>query len=65
MGTDEISMAFGVISQAADESLYTAISGRVAGFASSTKAELAGLLAAILVSPRDKPTTVKIDNMAV
>ncbi|KAF9368639.1 hypothetical protein BGX21_006453, partial [Mortierella sp. AD011] len=65
MNTDRVSMAFGVVSQAADGSLRTAISGRVAGFASSTKAELAGLLAAILVSPRDKPVTVKIDNMAV
>ncbi|KAF8943949.1 hypothetical protein BGZ46_006378, partial [Entomortierella lignicola] len=65
MGTDDISMAFGVIAQAEDGSLGTAISGRVAGFASSTKAELVGLLAAILVSPRDKPTRINIDNMAV
>ncbi|KAF9897455.1 hypothetical protein BX616_005561, partial [Lobosporangium transversale] len=39
--------------------------GRVDGYASSTKAELVGLYAAILVSPRNVPTTVYIDNMAV
>ncbi|KAG0283535.1 hypothetical protein BGZ98_006295, partial [Dissophora globulifera] len=37
----------------------------MSGSASSTKAELGGLLAGILVSPRNKLTTIHIDNKAV
>ncbi|KAK3805184.1 MAG: ribonuclease H-like domain-containing protein [Benniella sp.] len=58
-------MAFAVVVEQADGKFYTAVSGRASGFASSTKAELTGLLAAILASPRDKTVTIKIDNMAV
>jgi ribonuclease HI len=43
----------------------TVAAGRVDGFASSTKAELAGLFAAITVSPRNTPATIYIDNSAV
>jgi ribonuclease HI len=64
-GTQDISMAFAVVMQSDDGTYKTAISGRTSGYASSTKAELTGLYAAILVSPRNKPTTVRIDNMAV
>jgi len=64
-GTHNVSMSFGVVVQAPDKTFYKAISGRVSGSASSTKAELAGLLAGILISPRDKPTTIYIDNSAV
>ncbi|KAG0358383.1 hypothetical protein BGZ54_010445 [Gamsiella multidivaricata] len=46
-------------------SYRSVIKGKVSGYASPTKAELAGLLTSILVSPRDKPMTIKIDNSAV
>ncbi|KAF9371181.1 hypothetical protein BGX21_005237, partial [Mortierella sp. AD011] len=57
-------MAFGVVYQDI-EVLRAAITGRVSGYVSSTKADLAGLLAAIMASPRDTPTTIRIDNSAV
>ena len=41
------------------------IQGTVARYRSSTKTELVGLLAAILASPRNTPTTIYIDNLAV
>ncbi|KAG0300459.1 hypothetical protein BGZ99_003785, partial [Dissophora globulifera] len=65
IGKDNISMAFGVVVEAPDKAYYTAISGKMSGSASSTKAELGGLLAGILVSPRNKLTTIHIDNKAV
>ncbi|KAF9342469.1 hypothetical protein BGX26_007471, partial [Mortierella sp. AD094] len=64
-GTPDVSMAFGVIIQEDVVTYSTAITGRVAGYASSTKAELAGLFAAILASPRHTPVTIYIDNSAV
>ncbi|KAF9898523.1 hypothetical protein BX616_003912 [Lobosporangium transversale] len=47
------------------ESFTNVVSGRVDGYASSTKAELVGQYATILVSPRNAPAAVYIDNMAV
>ncbi|KAG0347062.1 hypothetical protein BGZ54_005038, partial [Gamsiella multidivaricata] len=64
-GKADVIMAFGVVVKDNDDQYPTAASGKVEGFASSTKAELAGLFAAILVSPRNIPTTVYIDNSAV
>ncbi|KAF9180242.1 hypothetical protein BGZ51_006329, partial [Haplosporangium sp. Z 767] len=64
MGTEQISMAFGVVLKDGDR-YRDVISGRTGGFASSTKAELIGLLAAIMVSPREQEVTVRIDNAAV
>ncbi|KAF9204894.1 hypothetical protein BGZ49_004741 [Haplosporangium sp. Z 27] len=46
-----ILMAFGVVFKNYDESFPIVTTGRVTGFASSTKAELVGLLAAIMASP--------------
>ncbi|KAF9176981.1 hypothetical protein BGZ51_009331, partial [Haplosporangium sp. Z 767] len=39
--------------------------GRVAGYASSTKAELAGLLGTLMASPKDADVEIFIDNSAV
>ncbi|KAG0011457.1 hypothetical protein BGZ81_002179, partial [Podila clonocystis] len=64
-GTEKSSMAFGVIIDNGNNNFTTLISGGVAGFASSTKAELVGLLAAVLSSPRNARVTIYIDNMAV
>ncbi|KAF8950332.1 hypothetical protein BGZ52_002891, partial [Haplosporangium bisporale] len=64
-GKEEVSMAFGVVVPSTDNTFRTAITGRVTGFASSTKAELAGLLATILICPPGHEAKVYIDNMAV
>lgn len=65
VGTPEVGMAFGVVRELDGGRCATLVSGRVGGFASSTKAELVGLLAAILVSPRDVDVDIRIDNSAV
>ncbi|KAG0347366.1 hypothetical protein BGZ54_004932, partial [Gamsiella multidivaricata] len=64
-GKQGVRMAFGVVAQENQDAMHTVVTGRIAGFASSTKAELAGLFAAILASPRNTPTTIYIDNSAV
>jgi len=64
-GKRSVRMALGVVVQEEMDRFPTVIAGRVDGFASSTKAELAGLFAAITVSPRNTPTTIYIDNSAV
>ncbi len=65
-GVSTGSMAFGVVAMRPGEERYsTIIAGKVKGYASSTKAELVGLLATILVCPRDTNATVFIDNEAV
>ncbi|GJJ69416.1 hypothetical protein EMPS_01762 [Entomortierella parvispora] len=65
-GLTTISMAFGVVIKRPGTVRYrTVISGKVLGFASSTKAELVGLLATILACPRDTQATVFIDNQTV
>ncbi|KAG0349393.1 hypothetical protein BGZ54_004377, partial [Gamsiella multidivaricata] len=64
-GKADVSIAFGVVVKDSNNQYPTAASGRVEGLASSTKAELAGLFAAILVSPRNTPTIVYIDNSTV
>ncbi|KAG0099712.1 hypothetical protein BGZ93_006373 [Podila epicladia] len=64
-GTEKISMAFGVVIDNGNNKFAPMISGGVAGFASSTKAELVGLLAAVLSSPRNTTVKIYIDNMAV
>ncbi|KAF9896133.1 hypothetical protein BX616_008071, partial [Lobosporangium transversale] len=63
-GKDSTRMAFGVVAQENVDEYTTVISGKVDGYASS-KAELAGLFAATLISPRNVPTTVYVDSMAV
>ncbi|KAF9579396.1 hypothetical protein BGW38_004355, partial [Lunasporangiospora selenospora] len=64
MATEQIKMTFGVVVQR-DYDYERVISGAVDGYASSAKAELPGLLAAILCSPRGKDVTVKLDNSGV
>ena len=64
-GTDNVSMSFGVVVQKDDGNFETALSGRVAGYASSTKAELVGLLGTLMISPKDADIEIFIDNSAV
>lgn len=64
-GKEDVSMAFGVVVPGTGDTFRTAIVGKVAGFASSTKAELAGLLATILICPPGREAKVYIDNSAV
>ncbi|KAF9943995.1 hypothetical protein BGZ72_002952, partial [Mortierella alpina] len=64
-GTNDISMSFGSVFRCVDGSHQRAIYGTTTGFASSTKAELIGLLATILCCPRDQQCVIHIDNQAV
>ena len=61
----DASMAFGIVVDDGGELFPLVSTGRVAEFASSTKAELAGQLAAIIASPRNVSTTIYIDNSVV
>jgi ribonuclease HI len=63
--SSNVSMAFGVVYQAGNDEFPIVTAGRVGGYGSSTKAELVGLLASILASPRRTETTIYIDNAAV
>ena len=66
MGTQAVSMSFGVVVETDQEEIFNRlISGKTEGFCSSTKAELVGLLATILVCPREARAIVHIDNEAV
>jgi ribonuclease HI len=65
MGTDKVSAAFGVVASVNVGTAAVAIGGRVAGYASSTIAELCGLLATIIISPRNAEVSVFIDNLTV
>ncbi|KAI1320076.1 hypothetical protein EDD11_002047, partial [Mortierella claussenii] len=62
-GTDNIAMAFSVVdtSQATGDTLQ----GRVDGYASSTKAELMGLIAAVIAQPKEQDLLIHLDNSAV
>jgi ribonuclease HI len=65
-GPKPVSMAFGVVTMDQQTQRYrTVISGKTVGYASSTKAELVGLLATIMVCPRGTNATIYIDNEAV
>ncbi|KAG0204766.1 hypothetical protein BGX31_003108 [Mortierella sp. GBA43] len=64
-GKETVSAAFGVVASIDDGELSPAISGKMKGFASSALAELCGLLAAIIISPRDKAVEVLLDNSSV
>ncbi|KAF9347818.1 hypothetical protein BGX34_002862, partial [Mortierella sp. NVP85] len=65
VGTEAVSAAFGVIASVEGGGLSEAISGRVEGFASSANAELCGLLATVIISPRDKAVDIYLDNSSV
>lgn len=64
-GMKKISMAFGVVIDMGNNNFEPLVDGGVAGFASSTKVELVGLLMAVLSSPRNTTVKIFIDNMAV
>ncbi|KAF9378428.1 hypothetical protein CPC16_011293, partial [Podila verticillata] len=64
-GTEKNSMAFGVVIDTGNNTFVPVMGGGVTGFASSTKAELVGLLAAVLSSPRNATVKIYTDNMAV
>ncbi|KAG0363030.1 hypothetical protein BGX24_004997, partial [Mortierella sp. AD032] len=55
-GTEDIAMAFGVVDLRQDNPL--SVKGRTDGHASSAKAELMGLLAAVVAVPPDQDITV-------
>ncbi|KAF9341033.1 hypothetical protein BGX26_008805, partial [Mortierella sp. AD094] len=61
--TAEVAMAFGVadLSQPTTRTVH----GRTDGCASSAKAELMGLLAAIISAPSDQDLRIELDNQAV
>ncbi|KAF9271472.1 hypothetical protein BGZ68_003571, partial [Mortierella alpina] len=62
-GTDAIAMAFGAVDTS--ETTIRTAQGRVSGHASSTKAELMGLLVAISSAPAAQDIIVRLDNYAV
>jgi ribonuclease HI len=62
-GTLEVSQAFGVVDLTQDNPLT--VQGRTDGHASSAKAELMGLLAAVLSAPPEQDIVVKLDNQSV
>ncbi|KAG0027750.1 hypothetical protein BGZ81_005323 [Podila clonocystis] len=64
-GTEKCSMTFGVATLLENNIFAPLMSGEVAGFASSTKTELVGHVAAVLCSPRNATVKIYIDNMAV
>ncbi|KAG0356181.1 hypothetical protein BGX24_006465, partial [Mortierella sp. AD032] len=62
-GTMEVSQAFGVVDLSQDTPLT--MQGRTDGHASSAKAELMGLLIAVLSAPPEQDIVVKLDNESV
>jgi ribonuclease HI len=62
-GQPDIAMAFGVVDQS--QPVIRTVQGRTDGFASSTKAELMGLIAAVLSAPPEQHIIVELDNQAV
>ncbi|KAF9429323.1 hypothetical protein BGZ76_001454 [Entomortierella beljakovae] len=64
-GTDNVSTAFGVVVSINYGAVTPAINGKVLGYASSAIAELCGVLAAIIICPRDVQVTIYLDNSSV
>ncbi|KAF9082170.1 hypothetical protein BGX29_004026, partial [Mortierella sp. GBA35] len=62
-GTKDIAMAFGVVDITHDPPLT--VQGRTNGHASSAKAELMGLLAAIQAAPPEQDILILLDNQSV
>ncbi|KAF8978816.1 hypothetical protein BGZ46_006107, partial [Entomortierella lignicola] len=62
-GTPQAAMAFGVVDQSGI--IPQVVRGRTDGHASSTKAELMGLLAAILATPSEQDVQIELDNKSV
>lgn len=63
LGTDRVAMAFGVVDISHDE-IYQA-QGRTDGYASSAKAELMGLIGAVLAAPPEQDIVVELDSLDV
>ena len=59
----DIAMAFGVVDLSQNTPI--SVSGRTDGYASSTKAELMGLLAAIIAAPPAQDIKIELHNQAV
>ncbi|KAF9111740.1 hypothetical protein BGX30_007494, partial [Mortierella sp. GBA39] len=62
-GTADIAMAFGVVDLTLDTPLT--VKGRTTGHASSAKAELMGLLAAVVAAPPEQDILIRLDNQSV
>jgi len=62
-GSPDCAMAFAVVDLLSDEA--SLLSGRVGGRASSTKAELMGVFAAVLAVPLGQDLIVRLDNESV
>jgi ribonuclease HI len=62
-GKEDVSQAFGVVDLSQDIPLT--VQGRTDGHASSAKAELMGLLAAVLAAPPEQDIIIKLDNQSV
>jgi len=62
-GTEKVAMAFGVVDLQQD--IHLPIKGRTDGHASSAKAELMGLIAAVVAAPDGQDIVVRLDNQSV
>ena len=62
-GTEEVAMAFSVVDLQQD--IHLPIKGRTDGHASSAKAELMGLIAAVVAAPDGQDIVVRLDNESV
>ncbi|KAF9342474.1 hypothetical protein BGX26_007461, partial [Mortierella sp. AD094] len=63
INTENVAMAFGVVDLS--QPVTRTVHGRTDGHASSAKAELMGLLAAIISAPPDQDVRIELDNQAV
>ncbi|KAF9353894.1 hypothetical protein BGX26_008343, partial [Mortierella sp. AD094] len=61
--TAEVATAFGVVDFS--QPITRTVHGRTDGYASSAKAELMGLLAAIISAPSDQDVRIELDSQAV
>ncbi|KAG0249321.1 hypothetical protein BGZ95_007588, partial [Linnemannia exigua] len=62
-GMEDVSQAFAVVDLTQEPTLT--VQGRSDGYASSAKAELMGLLAAVLAAPPDQDIVIRLDNESV
>jgi ribonuclease HI len=62
-GTEDVAMGFSVVDPQQD--IHLPIKGRTDGHASSTKAELMGLIAAVVATPDEQDIVVRLDNQSV
>ena len=62
-GQEDVAMAFGIVDRS--NTVIRTVQGRTDGFASSAKAELMGLFAAIISAPPEQDIVVQLDNQSV